>query len=343
VSSLSKQVSFENGSFYVLQTPQSGEPLYYIGELILEENSAKGRAGFFTTYDLSFEQSLGSPKAFLKSDELKSYLKDEASSAELRLNPNFEGKTAYRQTFRDIQHKMKIGELKKAVLFSSSVWENENFPTKAIFFSYSLKLLERQKSGFVFGYYNPKSRRAYLGLTPEYLCREHLGVKYTTAVAGTKMESDSSKDWSSKLIKEHELVMKGIDKIYKTDWSKTHDQAYGNLRHLRSEGRLKTEDSIETVSGVLHPTSAVGALPQEKSYSYKMGDLSSKERRHFGGYAGLYNIESPFSLVTIRGLEWSNNKAFVCIGGGVLPESHFEDEWAELEKKWETFKGLWWD
>jgi isochorismate synthase EntC len=345
VSLKSKQASSENGSFYVLQCPNSKAPAYHIGELFLEESSTEGRLGFFKTYDTSREQSLGAPKTVLTTDQLISYLKTEASAAELRLSPNFGEEKAYAQTFSKIKKMMLENELKKAVLFSSAVVKDVDFPSKSDFFAYSLRLLENQKSGFLFGFYNPKSKQAYLGLSPEFLCREIDGLKYTTAVAGTKSEADFQGEWSDKLTQEHELVKKGIALNYEVEWSKTAVQEYGEfqnkLRHLKAEGLLKTNDSVEKISSVLHPTSAVGTLPKTKSRSYKLGDMSHQERGHFGGYAYLNQAGEPFSLVTIRGVEWSDNRSFVCIGGGVLAESVLSDEWSELENKWRTFKSLW--
>jgi len=341
VSLLSKQASSENGSFYVLQTPNSGEPFYHIGGLFLDESSIKGRAGFFSTYDRSNEQSLGSVEAVLDVEALSAYLKKGASSAELIVSCNFDGKKAYEKIFTDIQEEMALGSLKKAVLFSSSVVQGVSFPTKKDFFAYALKLLQKNKNGYLFGFYNPHLKHAYLGVSPEFLCREQDGVKYTTAVAGTKTNEESELEWSDKLLQEHKLVQNGIERAYEVEWSGVDSHSYGNLRHLKSEGVLKTSETVAEISSKLHPTSAVGALPQDQSYEHKFGDLSLKERSHFGGYASLFKQAESFSLVTIRGIEWSNDKSTVCIGGGVLPESNLEEEWLELENKWKTFKSLW--
>jgi len=342
VSSLSKQAGSQNGSFYVLQNPNTSVASYHIGELLWQGNSSYTRLGFFTTYDQSAEESLGPVEAVFTLDGLKAYLSSHKSTDfELRLNPTLSGKKGYKQTFEKIQKKMKQGGLKKAVLFQSVEFQGANFLSKADFLELIDQVLSAKTSGYLYGFYNPKTKRALLGLTPEFLCRECEGLKYTTAVAGTKTADDQVQDWSSKLKEEHSLVKKGIETAFDVMWSENKIQEYGQLRHLKSEGVLKTEVSVGEVSLLLHPTSAVGTLPREMSQKVCLGDLSNKRRGHFGGYALLEGIDEPFSLVTIRGLEWSNKRSFVCIGGGVTAQSQFEEEWNELEKKWETFRSLW--
>jgi len=315
--------------------------VYHIGALNSEEKPDQKCLGFFTTYDGRRRQTLAGHEAVLTAEELRDYVGEEEFDHELRLNPNFKGRESYQRTFQNIQKAFASDELQKAVLFNTVHMEKSGFPSKSRFFACLRQLLDNQKSGYLYGFYNPSQEQAYLGLTPEFLCRQSGQEKYTTAVAGTKFGPEMDTEWDDKLQEEHALVKKGIDHVYEVSWSEDSVLQYGTLKHLKSEGVLLTKDELEVISNNLHPTAAVGTLPRAKSLSYTLGDLSSKERSHFGGYAVLSSVESPFSLVTIRGIEWSNEDSFVCVGGGVLPNSKFEDEWKELEKKWETFKGLW--
>jgi len=308
----------------------------------LEGDFACTGQGFFTTYDQSTVQTLGSAEAVFTIGELRSYLMSQkAAEFELRLNPSFESKTDYERVFKKTMRTLKEGILKKAVLFQSVDLEEADFLSKAEFLALVDQILESGNAGYLYGFYNPKAKRALLGLTPEFLCRQADGVKYTTAVAGTKTESDKGQEWTKKLKEEHALVKHGIELVFDVTWSENKIQEYGQLRHLKSEGVVNTQMSVGEVSSSLHPTSAVGTLPREMSQKICLGNLSQKERGYFGGYVLLEGIDQPFSLVTIRGLEWSNEKSFVCIGGGVLAQSQLEEEWFELEKKWETFKSLW--
>jgi isochorismate synthase EntC len=332
VSSLSKQVDSQKG-FYLLQFPSLEEETFFVGELFGETDLVEDAVGSFKSYSLAREEKLLSPKFELNREELQDLVEGLPSGVQLRLDSILEGRSEYEKLFQSTKEEFKSSNLKKAVLYTSNFYPGDfiSFPD----FCEALRtLLRNSQYGYLYGFYNPKNQAAFLGLSPEYIYKCEDSVYSTVAVAGTKLFSDNE-PWTDKLKKEHQLVKDGVSKRIDVVWGPNEDLKYGDLVHLKSVGVLSSGMGI---SKALHPTAAVGTLPHEFFDQIKLG---VGKRGHFGGYAELSSVETSFSLVTIRGLEWSSEGMKVCIGGGVLPESDLKTEWAELENKWETFKKLW--
>lgn len=337
MSSISKQVDSKKG-FYLLQFPCVQERRFYIGELAENNVEKRDLAGCFKAYDRSKTEELLAPKSELSLEELKNLAQDLASDAQLRLSSILEGRDEYERIFKETKERFVSSSLTKAVLYTSNFYP-EDFLSFSDFCAVLCTVLRNYKDGFLFGYYNPHTQSAVLGVSPEYIYKSEEGVLTTVAVAGTKLKSDSA-PWTEKLIKEHHLVKNSVSEQIEVEWGPNEDSVYSDLVHLKSTGIISPKAKLSKISDVLHPTAAVGTLP--KSFFNQM-ELGVGERGQFGGYAELLGIKTPFSLVTIRGLEWSKVGMRVCIGGGVLPESDLSEEWNELEKKWETFRKLWTD
>ena len=232
--------------------------------------------------------------------------------------------------------------------------------------------------GYVYGFFDPKKKRALLGLSPEFLYTSKSdGTLWTTAVAGSQRASQFKK-WSAKLKLEHKLVEESVkDSLSeKVEFSSAKTLKYGDLVHLCSEGKISQDLThhqdmnlnqdldmnmdlnqdlnmnqdlnlnqdlnmnmdLNQIAKRLHPTAAVGTLPKK---AYESLNLGPEPRGFYGGYAELQKIDLPFSLVTIRGLEWNGGELRASIGGGVLQESLLDEEWEELNFKWAQFKKLW--
>ena len=71
MSSLSKQVSTENESFYVLQSPYEGPKQYHIGKLMDCENFASTRHGFFANYEGKAAIQLAKSDAVLSYEDIE--------------------------------------------------------------------------------------------------------------------------------------------------------------------------------------------------------------------------------------------------------------------------------
>ena len=308
--------------FYVLQSPLS--ELFW-GFLTENPNGSRGK---FISFNEEEEILLGAGTEGLG---LLGFCEQRSPKARFR---GF-GQAEYKRRFGEFQAR---GDVQKAVLFET--YTSHEDLSLAVFLYCLKKLLERENSvgGYVYGFYDPKKNRALLGLSPEFLHSfEASGIVRTIALAGSQ-EVSQFKSWSDKLKQEHKMVEDSISRSLsgRVKFSSAKSMRYGELVHLSSQGLV--EEDVDRIAQRMHPTAAVGTLPKE---AFRFLDLGPEPRGFYGGYAELEDIALPFSLVTIRGLEWSDGELRASIGGGVLKESSFEEEWNELGFKWEQFKRLW--
>ena len=325
MTTLSTQDILSDKGFYVLQSPLEG---LFWGPLVAKSPNFYGK---FVSFNEDDEIHLGRPTTIKPSD-----LFDHIDTQPFKANFSSSGRSEYEKRFKSFKSQ-NIAQ--KAVLYETY---SSSCELKLEVYLFCLKrLLERPntKNGYIFGFYDPTSKKALVGLSPEYLfASKKDGSVWTTAVAGSQKASEFT-EWSEKLKKEHHMVEESIKTSLgeNVSFSEPETMKYGELIHLRSAGKIKTED-MRSLSKRLHPTAAVGSLPKKAS---QFLDLGPDERGFYGGYAELLNISRPFSLVAIRALEWRKREVRVSIGGGVLKESSLEEEWNELSFKWEQFKKLW--
>ncbi|MGH1469179.1 MAG: chorismate-binding protein [Bdellovibrionales bacterium] len=338
---LRKQADLVSGGFYILEEPTDLLQRYLVGPLVHGKSPKSTKIGQFKGFNLGSEQQLGAPLFVLSERELKEFLVLGSHSTDSALfSLGVEEKKAYKKTFSQVQKKMKKTDLSKAVLYTKVEQDLHDFISVEAFTFLASMGMRNKKSGYLFGFYNPKEETALLGCSPEFLFKTNQGGELvTTAVAGTQKTSEEM-EWSDKLLKEHEVVMQGVNECLdgKVKWTAVDNFNYGALSHLKSEGVMESSVKVESLSERLHPTPAIGTLP--RSYSKDL-ELGPEGRGYFGGYVELLEYERPFSLVSIRCFEWESSRVQVCIGGGVLKESLAEKEWTELEDKWTTFKAIW--
>ena len=325
MTSLSTQDILADKGFYVLQSPSKG---LFWGPLA---SKASNICGQFVTFDENEEVRLGEPRSLEVSDLL-----DQTGTQPFKSDFTSSGRSEYEKRFRAFKSQ---NSAEKAVLFETYFSKCEL--NLEVYLFCLKRLLERNhsKDGYIYGFYDPIKKKALVGLSPEYLYTTRQdGSFWTSAVAGSQKGSEF-KSWSEKLKKEHRMVEESIKDSLGggVDFSVAETMKYGDLVHLRSAGRVKTKDT-KALSKRLHPTAAVGCLPKKACKSLDLGPV---DRGFYGGYAELLSLDLPFSLVTIRGLEWRRGEVKASIGGGVLKESSIDDEWNELSFKWKQFKKLW--
>ena len=310
-----------NKGFYVLESPQ--KDLFW--GLLTEDSQANSGSfvDFYQNDTIYLEKPL-----FTATEKV---IESKISHLDLRFkSPD---KNSYKKRFTEFQ---KQKEVVKAVLYENFIAEHSLILDEYLYCLDKLLKLKTTFGGYIYGFCDPKNNRAFLGLSPEYLFYTDKNKKcWTTAVAGSQKKSKFI-TWSQKLKNEHKLVEDGIKGSLSESivFGEAENKNYGELVHLHSKAEVF--DELLTVSKKLHPTAAVGTLPNSKNL-----ELGPEPRGYFGGYAELLSVEFPFSLVTIRGLEWSKGQVKASIGGGVLHESTLDEEWAEIAFKWEQFKKLW--
>lgn len=328
-----KQAVLTNGAFYIVQSVEDGGTSYALGDIDLKgyNNSVE-----FNTF-FKNESVSGSEPEFWSHSELVKYLDTKVEPT--AINFNFKG-----SDFKDYESRftefMNHKELKKAVLFKAYT-SKMNFPDLNTFLFALKSLLEKTKNlnGHLYGFYDQNKKRALLGFSPELLYEKLEDQYLIHAVAGTQ-EKRHFKPWSEKLTSEHKMVEESVKDTLtplKVSFSEAQTAEYGELVHLKSLGQI-TDEVDEEALVKLHPTSAVGTLPHKYHKSFELGP---SPRGFFGGYVRVKSKTKSFAVVLIRGVEFREKQAMVCVGGGVLKNSKINEEWLELQAKWSQLQSLW--
>lgn len=225
------------------------------------------------------------------------------------------------------------GELTKCVLARVIVVEQKN-SVETIF----RNLCDKFKSAFIFLYYTPNTG-LWMGATPETLLVRESNSLFTMALAGTR-DASCSRDWDSKNLLEHEIVISFIeDKINEAGMEAmvemTTEKQYGNVKHLMTPIQA-TCNSLEKSINLalsLSPTPALCGMPREASYRTIIKS-ENFDRECYGGFCGPIYRNGDFRFyVNLRSFKILNKQCAIYAGGGIVADSNAMDEWEETEKK----------
>lgn len=192
--------------------------------------------------------------------------------------------------------------------------------------------------------------------TPETLLRKSPRIAdwETMALAGTcewQGTMPSYDNWSKKNKEEHQYVVDFIchqlgdvthSKIRK---SACYSSRAGNVVHLRTDISFSAEPNVcvGTMLRALHPTPAVCGTPSDIA-QYYIHQSESSPRKYYAGFSGPIGLDNQTALfVSLRCMEISENKATLYAGGGLLKESHLNDEWQETCRKMYAMEQLFMD
>lgn len=185
----------------------------------------------------------------------------------------------------------------------------------------------------------------FVGATPEVLLRAHQNNMDVMSLAGTMpVRHAQTHPWSEKNRKEQKLVtdyivssLKPVSDDIDCEEPRTHNA--GPVCHLLTmiHARLKTDVSLNEVLDILHPTPAVCGLPKEEASRFIL-ENEGWDRGFYTGYLGLISKHSAELFVNLRSAVIEGDVACCFGGGGLLKESHFEDEWQETVRKISTLK-----
>lgn len=207
-----------------------------------------------------------------------------------------------------------------------------------------------------FGYvcFTPETGVWY-GSTPELILETMPGGGYATmALAGTRWTTDSSEPWDAKNIAEHETVVRYITSVLEgAGLSVTHGERHtvvtNGVEHLCTPLTATGDIPFGELLPLLNPTPAVAGVPLDRSLC-EIDLLESHQRRCYAGVVGVteggrshayVNLRCAFAAPAAncngRLAGWTHN---VYAGGGIMPDSDEETEWAELEHKSHTLLSL---
>jgi len=181
--------------------------------------------------------------------------------------------------------------------------------------------------------------------SPEILVEGQGDTYHTVALAGTMPYREGYLDWSEKNKGEQHVVEQYIHDTLRplcddilTDGPVTTRAA--NLVHLRTDFRfhLNRETTLGQLVGRLHPTPAVCGLPKQQARDFILRN-ERMDRRYYSGFAGPVGIAGDTHLfVSLRCAELHDDRMTLYAGGGIMPDSQCEAEWAETEAKMQTIE-----
>jgi isochorismate synthase EntC len=187
-----------------------------------------------------------------------------------------------------------------------------------------------------------------IGSTPELLFEVDFDELKTFALAGTaKLGSEKELLTSKKDQHEHLLVIKDIkekleDFVTEMDVGETEITHYKNLIHLKTDisGIVDEEIDLSELTSALSPTAALGGYPKTGALEFlkKTAYFQKYSHRYFGSCFGLVSEDMKEFIVSIRNVQWENQKLYIESGGGVVTESQLEKELEEIHLKRETIK-----
>lgn len=192
-------------------------------------------------------------------------------------------------------------------------------------------------------------RSMFIGATPETLLKVQDGTMRTHALAGTRERSATLDEFlaSSKLAEEHTLVSDGLVTKLKPLVRDIHPgplrvRQSGSVAHLETplSGVLRQGvDPLQILSD-LHPTAAIGGLPQREAQQ-ALRHIEPYSRGWFAAPLGwLAANGNMHSAIAIRSLWVSAERAVALAGAGIVRGSVAEEEWAETESKFNNMRAV---
>ena len=182
---------------------------------------------------------------------------------------------------------------------------------------------------------------AFLGATPETLCRLEGRHLETEALAGSSAPLQSGElEASDKNRREHEAVVGYILKALKPLAESIDADAepallpLKNVVHLRTGIRagLREGVGVAEIVAALHPTPAVGGTPREHALRF-LAEHESLDRGWYAGPVGWVGCGRTHQMVALRSARVKGAKARLFVGAGIVAGSSAEAEWRETEMK----------
>ena len=187
----------------------------------------------------------------------------------------------------------------------------------------------------------------WLMATPEVLLAHGGGRWHTMALAGTMRYSDEALSWSEKNIQEQAYVARYIKDcldLYSNDVEMTapYTTRAGILAHLRTDFSFTMTDQarLGALLNALHPTPAVCGFPKLESHRFIL-ENETVDRSYYSGFSGPLHLGDDTAMfVSLRCMRILDDRYRLYAGGGILPQSEENLEWAETEAKMQAMLSL---
>jgi isochorismate synthase len=200
-----------------------------------------------------------------------------------------------------------------------------------------------------------QSGSAWLGATPELLCRVRGGTVSTVALAGSVprgSDPESDDALAARLLsdakerREHAFVVQALREGLAPFCSELDIPAepeilrVANIQHLRTpiNGRLHHSEDVLTVVAALHPSPAVGGSPRAEAVA-AIDRLEGMDRGWYAGPIGRLGLDGDgeFAVGLRSGLIRGSTARFYA-GAGIVQGSNPAREYAETETKFRPLR-----
>lgn len=278
------------------------------------------------------------------------------------VTPNAASKEEYLQLLNQTINNIKTSETQKIVI--SRCIEVENIEVNAsILLSKFQHLLQLYSDAYCYIFYHPEIG-IWMGATPEKLLFSERNKLQTVALAGTQVYQRTTEvKWGAKEDEEQQMVVDSIQNSLEkyadsVEVSEKYTMRAGNLLHLNSDISATFQISeLGSIVNELHPTPAVCGLPKENAKEFILANETYK-RKYYTGYLGEINMPKKIKrkqrsrnqehkaihqlvpathlFVNLRCMQFSNESAYIYVGGGITESSIAESEWEETVHKSQT-------
>lgn len=204
-----------------------------------------------------------------------------------------------------------------------------------------IKVAERyfqlHDEAFRYIYFTPK-HGFWVGASPELLLATDKDRFETMALAGTRSIDNDGRQWSGKDIAEQAIVRNYIvDRLYdlglNPECGETETLTTGNIQHLCTtiSGKIESCSPVDILRS-LNPTPALAGYPLAGALE-QIIMTERHPRRCYGGFVAIDYEDNFKAFVNLRCVNFSSRGWCMYVGGGIMPMSDAENEWAETEAK----------
>lgn len=255
-------------------------------------------------------------------------------------------KKPFQKAFDLTQMAISMGEVKKVVPFACQTGKLRQPITSVQKLTLLKRMSETPESLYPYGEWDEAS--GFMGASPELFFELNNNDLRTMALAGTAGKDVPVEVFINdpKERKEHQYVIDDIVEqlsiISDVAVAETRVVQFPSLNHLETKisAKLFARTSVDELIKRLHPTPALGIYPRG-SYFQKFAQFPYQaERGLFGAPWGLETEGHVFLLVAIRKWDWVGKDVKIYAGCGVVKESVLEKEFAEILKKIDSVKRL---
>lgn len=272
-------------------------------------------------------------------------LKEPTNAQDFHLNhkrrKDYPTKSTWEKSVQSVLKSIRSGKCEKVVLARKTDFTfDEALNPWAIL--KTLKKVTPSSYHFAFAFGNT----VFLGASPERLYKRYGRLIFSEALAGTIPSKVAPRHLlhSAKDRHEHQVVVNTIAAALKPlcDQLKYENnpqiRTLSNGHHLNTpfEGHLKDGVRDEDVLKSLHPTPAVGGLPQNVALN-TIRKEESFGRGWYAGPLGYVGLDWTELVVGIRSGLVRGKQLSVFAGAGIVEGSQPESEWQEIENKISNF------